>query len=194
MVRGYDGKFGRELILRATGMEIMPETVYKAMILRAGIGQIPAHLDWGLQVKQQGRQSSMRIIRHVLSTVLSGFVFRPFMFFVVPGLLLLAFSLWVNVWMIVHFVDALQIVPPDAGTDKISWAIASAYQDYPHTFIVGLLSLMVAVQLISLGILALQSKSYFEEIFYLGSAIGRRAFPDGAAEQVAKRSVTAIPE
>ena len=53
---------------------------------------------------------------------------------------------------------------------------------------------MVAVQLISLGILALQSKSYFEEIFYLGSAIGRRAFPDGAAEQVAKRSVTAIPE
>ena len=178
MVRGYDGKFGRDLILRATGMEIMPETVYKAMILRAGIGQIPAHLDWGLQVKQQGRQSSMRIIRHMLSTVLSGFVFRPFMFFIVPGLLLLGFSAWVNVWMVIHFFDALQVVPPDAGTDNISWAIAKAYQDYPHTFIVGLLSLMVAVQLISLGILALQSKSYFEEVFYLGSAIERRAMSD----------------
>ncbi len=174
MVRGYDGRFGRELILRATGMEIMPETVYKSMILRAGITQIPAHLDWGLQVKQQGRQSSMRIIRHMLSTVLSGFVFRPFMFFVVPGLLLLAFSAWVNIWMVIHFFEALQMVPADAGTDKISWAIASAYRDYPHTFIVGLLSLMVAIQLISLGILALQSKSYFEEVFYLGSALARR--------------------
>jgi hypothetical protein len=28
---------------------------------------------------------------------------------------------------------------------------------------------MLAIQLISLGILALQSKSYFEEIFHLGS-------------------------
>ena len=41
MVRGYDGEYGRNLILRATGMEIMPETVYKSMILRAGIHQIP---------------------------------------------------------------------------------------------------------------------------------------------------------
>jgi glycosyltransferase involved in cell wall biosynthesis len=173
MVRGYDGRFGRELILRATGMEVMPETVYKAMILRAGIHQIPAHLDWGLQVKQQGRQSSMRIIRHMMSTVLSGFVFRPFMFFVLPGLLLLAFSAWVNAWMVIHFFEALAIVPPDAATDSISWAIARAYQDYPHTFIVGLLTLMVSVQLISLGILALQSKSYFEEILYLGFAMNR---------------------
>jgi glycosyltransferase involved in cell wall biosynthesis len=174
MVRGYDGEYGRNLILRGTGMEIMPETVYKSMILRAGIHQIPAHLDWGLQVKQQGRQSSMRIIRHMLSTVLSGFVFRPFMFFIVPGLLLFGFSLWVNIWMLIHFFEALQMVPADAATDNISWAIAKAYQDYPHTFIVGLLTLMLAVQLISLGILALQSKSYFEEVFYLGSAIERR--------------------
>lgn len=177
MVRAYDGEFGRSMILRATGMEIMPETIYKSMILRAGIEQIPADLDWGLQVKQAGRSSSMRILRHVLSTILSGFVFRPFMFFIVPGLVLFAFSAWVNVWMIIHFFDALQVVPPDAA-DSISWAVARAYQDYPHTFIVGLLSLMVAVQLISLGILALQSKSYFEEVFYLGSAIEKRAQAD----------------
>lgn len=174
MVRGYDGEFARSLVLRATGMEVMPETIYKSMILRAGIEQIPAHLDWGLQVKQQGRQSSMRIMRHMLSTVLSGFVFRPFMFFILPGLLLFAFSAWVNIWMIIHFFEALHVVPPDAGTDNISWAIAKAYQDYPHTFIVGLLTLMVAVQLISLGILALQSKSYFEELLYLGTMIEKK--------------------
>lgn len=181
MVRGYDGEFGRDLVLRGTGMEIMPETIYKSMIMRAGIEQIPAHLDWSLQAKQAGRKSSMQILRHMLSTVLSGFVFRPFMFFIVPGLLLLTFSLWVNTWMVIHFFDALQVVPPDAGTDNISWAIAAAYRDYPHTFIVGLLSLMVSIQLISLGILALQSKSYFEEVYYLGSIIEQRSARDRAA-------------
>ncbi len=53
------------------GMDVMPETVYKAMILRAKIDQIPAHLDWGLQ-QQVGteRKSSMRILRHILATIL----------------------------------------------------------------------------------------------------------------------------
>ena len=173
MVRGYDGTYARNLVTRSTGMDIMPETIYKTMILRARIEQIPAHLDWGLQVKQQGRQSSMRILRHMLSTLLSGFIFRPFMFFILPGLVLLAFSLWVNAWMLIHFFDAMQMVPPDAGTDAVSWAVASAYRDYPHTFIVGLLSLMLSVQLISLGILALQSKSYFEEVYFLGASARR---------------------
>ena len=173
MVRGYDGPFCRSLIRRATGMEIMPEEIYKSMIVRAGIGQIPAHLDWGLQNKQVRRTSSMRILRHMFSTLLSGFLFRPFMFFILPGLLLLAFAGWVNVWMVIHFFEALGNAPPDVS-DTVSWAIATAYRDYPHTFIVGLLSLMLAVQLVSLGILALQSKSYFEEIFYLGSVIGKR--------------------
>ncbi len=173
MVRGYDGRFARNLITRSTGMDIMPETIYKTMILRGGIEQIPADLDWSLQLKQAGRTSSMRILRHMLSTILSGFVFRPFMFFILPGLLLLAFSGWVNMWMIIHFFDALQAVPPDIDTDSISWAVARAYEDYPHTFIVGLLSLMLSVQLISLGILALQSKSYFEEIYFLGASRNR---------------------
>lgn len=182
MVRGYDGEFGRSLVTRSTGMDIMPETIYKTMILRAGISQIPAHLDWGLQVKEAGRQSSMRILRHVFSTILSGFIFRPFMFFIMPGLLLLGFALWVNAWMLVHFFQALAAVPPDAGTDSISWAVATAYQDYPHTFIVGLLSLMLSIQLISLGILALQSKSYFEEVYFLGAARHRKDLTDDTVD------------
>jgi hypothetical protein len=36
------------------------------------------------------------------------------------------------------------------------------------------MTLMLSIQLFSLGILAVQSKSYFEEIFYLASAIFRQ--------------------
>jgi glycosyltransferase involved in cell wall biosynthesis len=175
MVRAYDGRFIRELDLRSTGMDVMPETVYKAMILRAKIVQIPAHLDWGLQQKAGGeRKSSMRILRHIIGTILSGFIFRPFMFFVLPGLLLLVLSVYVNIWMLVHIAGAYGVLDSGPGiVTRLSMAVANAYQDYPHTFIVGLLSLMVAIQLISLGIISLQSKTYFEEIFHLGSSLKR---------------------
>lgn len=174
MVRGYRGEFARSMVLRSTGMEVMPETVYKSMILRGQIQQIPAHLDWGAQAKNGPRKSSMRIVKQILGTFLSGFIFRPFMFFVLPGLVLFAFSAWVNIWMVIHFLDALAQAPEGPLMGMFSWAVAQAYQLYPHTFIVGLLSMMMAIQLISLGVLALQSKSYFEEIFYLGTEIGKK--------------------
>jgi hypothetical protein len=113
----------------------------------------------------------------MIGTLLSGFIFRPCMFFILPGLLLMAFALWTNVWMFVHFFDAWQAIGPIEG-DRVSAAIARAYREFPHTFIVGLLSLMLAVQLIGLGILALQAKNYFEEVFHLGSGAGRRRPPE----------------
>lgn len=172
MVRVYDGAFARSLVLRSVGMEVMPESIYKPMILRGRIDQVPAHLDWSRQMAAPKRRSSMRILRHIFATILQGFIFRPFMFFILPGLVLLAFSLWTNFWMVVHFLDALASLGPVEG-DRISAAVAVAYQQYPHTFIVGLLSLMLAIQLISLGVLAMQSKSYYEEVFYLGTSIKR---------------------
>lgn len=177
MVRAYEGDFIRGLVLRATGMEVMPETVYKTMIMRGRIAQVPAHLDWSRQVAVGARRkSSMRILRHMLGTLLSGFIFRPFMFFILPGLVLLAFSLWTNFWMFVHFFNAYVSLGPVEG-DRISAAVAEAYRNFPHTFIVGLLSLMLSIQLIGLGILAMQAKNYFEEVFHLGSRLAGRGDP-----------------
>lgn len=174
MVRAYDGDFIRGLMLRATGMEVMPEVVYKTMVMRGRIAQIPAHLDWGRQVAVGvRRKSSMRIGRQMLGTLVSGFIFRPFMFFIVPGLVLLTFSLWTNIWMLIHFFDAYSALGPIEG-GRVSAAVALAYRDYPHTFIVGLLTLMLSIQLIGLGILAVQAKNYFEEAFHLGSHAARR--------------------
>jgi glycosyltransferase involved in cell wall biosynthesis len=173
LVRAYDGPFIRSLNLRAMGMDVMPETIYKSMVLRATIDQIPATLDWELQVGPGARKSSMRILRQVFRTLLSGFVFRPFVFFVLPGLLLLVFSLYVNVWLVIHFLEAFFALSPDV-TGRLSVAVANAYRDFPHTFIVGLFSLTLSIQLISLGLVALQSKTYFEEMFHLASTIKRR--------------------
>jgi glycosyltransferase involved in cell wall biosynthesis len=184
MVRAYDGKFLRSLNLRSSGMEINPEVIYKAKLLHARVEEIPAHLDWGQQ-KVEGfkRRSSMRVLRHTMAILLSGFLFRPVMFFIIPGLALLLFAFYVNTWMVIHFVEQYQNFPQYSWFfTRASVAVGAAYNQFPHTFIVGLLTLMLAIQLISLGILALQSKSYFEEIFHLGASIYRFAREKGELE------------
>lgn len=177
MVRVYDGPYIRAMSLRAIGMEINPEILYKSMLLRARIEEMPAHLDWSAQnAHGPSRQSSMRVLRHVLSTVLSGFIFRPFMFFILPGMGLLAFAFYTNVWMFLHFFEQYlspALAQDPAGLPRMTAALAAAYALYPHTFVVGLLALMLAVQLISLGVLSLQSKKYFEDMFFVASGIHR---------------------
>lgn len=170
MVRLYDGPFIRSMNLRALGMDVMPETLYKGMILRARIEEIPGRLDWGPQQRYgKARSSSMRVLSHVFATIMSGFIFRPFLFFTLPGLVLAVFSAFVNFWMFVHFFEAYQELGGAAADVTMSQAVGVAYQRYPHTFVIGLLSAMLAAQLIGLGILALQNKHYFEELFHLAS-------------------------
>jgi glycosyltransferase involved in cell wall biosynthesis len=171
MVRVYDGRFLRTLTLRSMGMEINPEIIYKAKLLQARIEEIPAHLNW--QSPADGaprRRSSMRVLRHTLAIIMSGFIFRPFILFTLPGLFLLMFSAYVNSWMVIHFFDQYKNLPQYTWfLDRASNAVGAAYQQFPHTFVVGLLSLILAVQLIGLGIVSYQSKHYFEEVFYLGT-------------------------
>lgn len=177
MVRAYDGPFIRAMNLRALGMDVMPEVVYKSMILRAAIDEVPARLDWGPQLQYQNRRSSMRLVRHVFSTVLSGFLFRPFLFFIFPGILLAFFSLYVIFWMGFHVFESYEFLQAAGELAVPSTALAHAYKTYPHTYIVGLLSTMLSVQLIGLGIVSLQNKRYYEELFHLGSSILRRDIP-----------------
>jgi glycosyltransferase involved in cell wall biosynthesis len=175
MVRVYDGRFLRSLNLRAQGMEIMPEIIYKAKLLGARIEEIPAHLDWSeLRSRVTSRRSSMRLWRHTVSIILSGFLFRPVMFFILPGLAMLLFAVYVNGWTVAHFVShfhALTQYP--AFFARASAAVSAAYAESPHTFIIGISALMLGIQLVGLGILALQNKNYFEEIFHLASTIYR---------------------
>ena len=175
MVRVYDGPFLRALSLRSMGMEIMPEILYKAKLLGARIEEVPAHLDWGAaQSKHAARRSSMRIARHTAAIILSGFLFRPVIYFIVPGLALLAFAAYVNAWTLIHFGQEYVRLAQYADIfQRSSAAVSAAYAVSPHTFMIGLLALMLAIQLISLGILSLQNKSHFEELFHLGSAIYR---------------------
>lgn len=173
MVRAYDRRFLESLDLRSNGMDINIEILFKAMILNAPIAELPSHMDWSLQREEGlGRQSKMKIFQHTLAVLFSGFLFRPVLFFVLPGLVFLLMSIYTNFWMFVRVVEEYRRMDAaGGGIHQFDAAVAAAFSAAPHTFIVGGLTLVIAIQLIGLGILALQSTRYFEEMFHLGSSI-----------------------
>ena len=174
MVRAYDQKFLSGLTLKAMDVDIHSEIIYKAMILRARIVEIPAHLDWNFAIgKDECRKSSMRILKSILMNLTSGFALRPFMFFMVPGFALLLISMYPLAWAAVHILSNYNkiIAASDSIKFPVSEAIAAALSQSPQSFIVGSIGLIVAIQLICLGFLSFQNKRNFEELFYLNSKI-----------------------
>jgi len=170
MVRAYDGPFIRSIDLRSMGLDLMPEMLYKAMILRAKIVEIPGRLDWGPQLEYgAARTSSMRILRHISSTVLSGFAFRPMYFFILPGLFLSLFSVYTVFWMFAHYFAALRELHSLPGGSGHVSALIMAYSEYQHTYVIGMLSIMLSILLLGLGVLSAQSKRNFEELYHLSA-------------------------
>ncbi len=174
MVRVYDAEFVKSLNFRATGMDFNPEVIHKASLLKARVAEIPAYLRWHpqkAQPKAKRRKSSMKILRHTWAIVFYGFLFRPVMFFLIPSLLFFLLSCYANGWALIHCLRSYQHLAQTTQIPDPSDAVAIAFQQAPHTFFIGGIALVLSIQLFSLGILAVQSKSYFEEIFYLGNSI-----------------------
>ena len=139
------------------------------MILRARILEIPAHLDWTEQNKYKGkRSSSIRMLRGVFSGVMSSFIFRPYIFFMAIGTFLMILSMYELVWLL---FDTLKYI--SHSTDVIptfSESLSFQFRKNPQTFVVGGITFIAAIQILSLGFLSLQSKRYFEELFHLGTS------------------------
>jgi glycosyltransferase involved in cell wall biosynthesis len=174
MVRTYDGPFIRSLDLKSMGPEINTEILYKTQIMRGRVVEIPAHLDWSDQEERmRTRRVSLRVSTTSRLLMFSSFLFRPIMFFLVPGLILGIIALWTLGGV---FLMVLEQFPATSGSldNRITDAFARAYDIRPHSFIVGGIAAVIAVQLISLGVLAHQSKRYFEENYHLGIVLNRR--------------------
>jgi glycosyltransferase involved in cell wall biosynthesis len=174
MVRAYRSSFIRSVNLKTKDYEVNPEILYKAMILRARIIEIPAKLDWTEQNKFKGqRSSSIRIIRGFFSGIMSGFIFRPYIFFLGIGAILMILSLYELVWLLYDTLIGLkEIWAQSLAVDyPFSYSLTLQFKKNPQTFIVGGITFLAAIQFLGLGFLSLQSKRYFEEIFHLGTGL-----------------------
>lgn len=173
MVRGYRTEFLHKLNLKARDYEICPEILYKSMILRGRIVEIPAHLDWTEQNQLAGKRTSgMRVLKTFFSGLMAGFIFRPYIFFLIGGGILLVLALYLIGYIFYFVFNAMPdvVIGPQTIDDRFSLAIKLIYQQRPHLFFVGGITMLAALQVLSLGFLSLQSKRYFEELFHLSSS------------------------
>jgi glycosyltransferase involved in cell wall biosynthesis len=175
MVRAYDGRFLSTLNLRSMGTDINTEILYKAELLGARIVEIPAHLDWTFGASGGRRRTTPRTLaRSTGAYLFSGFMFRPVLFFLVPGLAVLAAAVytlgWVGLRVVSHYVEQTG----GSATARFTNAIQLSYEAAPYGFIVGGIALMLAFQLISLGTLALQNERYFKELFHFNTTLYRQ--------------------
>lgn len=170
MVRAYRSSFIRTLNLKTKDYEVNPEILYKGMILRARIVEIPAHLDWTEQNKYKDkRTSSMRVIRGFFSGIMSSFIFRPYVFFLAIGTFLMLLSLYELIWLL---FDTLSDMSHYAQIEQsFSTSLSTQFRKNPQSFVVGGITFLAAIQFLGLGFLSLQSKRYFEEIFHLGTSL-----------------------
>jgi len=174
MVRAYRTSFIRSVNLKTRDYEINPEIMYKAMILRARIVEIPAHLDWTAQNNYVGkRTSSIRVLRGFFSGLMSAFIFRPYIFFMGVGAILLCLSLYQLVWLLVDTLSSMHAIMVQGVTSgsPFSDSLSLQFKKNPQSFLVGGITFIAAIQFLSLGFLSLQSKRYFEEMFHLGTSL-----------------------
>jgi glycosyltransferase involved in cell wall biosynthesis len=177
MVRAYKADFVKSLNLKAMDYEINPEIIYKAMVLRARIVEIPAHLDWTFQnsIGKQ-RTSGIRVFRGVFSGLMAGFIFRPYIFFLTFGFLLLLVSLYINGWIAINIYNIYPSITVHSGyfDDRFSQAVAEVFNNRPHSFLLGGFFLIISLQFLSMGFISLQNKRYFEENFHINTSIFRK--------------------
>jgi len=173
MVRAYKREFIQSLNLKTKDYEVNPEILYKAMILRARVVEIPANLDWTEQNKYAGkRTSSIRVIRGFFSGIMSAFIFRPYIFFLALGTLLMILSMYELIWLL---YDTLANLSHTNNPEKsFSLSLALQFKKNPQSFMVGGITFIAAIQVLSLGFLSLQSKRYFEELFHLGTSLKKQ--------------------
>jgi glycosyltransferase involved in cell wall biosynthesis len=179
MVRAYDGRFLSTLNLRSMGTEINTEILYKAALLGAKVVEIPAHLDWTFsETMGKRRRSPISLKSSANGYLFSGFMFRPVIFFIAPGLIVLAAALYTLGWIVYHVINNFLHLSTGALDAKITIAIKMAYDAAPYSFIVGGIALMIAFQLLSLGTIALQNERYFNELFHFDTTLFRELKQD----------------
>lgn len=174
MARAYRKEFLDTLNLKTNNYSINPEIIHKAKILRGRILEIPAHLDWTYQVEHgKNRTSSIRIYKGILNGLMSSFIFRPYGFFMMIGMILLILSLYMIAWIFYHvytIYPEIQVAN-EYFDDRFTEAVAQVYNKRPHAFLIGGFTFVAAIQFLGLGFISLQKKRYFDELFHLNTSI-----------------------
>jgi glycosyltransferase involved in cell wall biosynthesis len=140
MVRAYEGPWARALPIKAEDVDVNVEILYKAMLLRAPIVEVPATLDWSRLAHRSSRSTIVASERdrwNIYKSLVAGFIFRPFLFPAITGLV-------------------------TAGLGLVLFIVCSTGSKLD---LLGLVGIVVGSMLVWQSLSLLQAKRYFEEQF-----------------------------
>jgi glycosyltransferase involved in cell wall biosynthesis len=171
LVRAYDGPFMRTLNLKAVDVDVNTEIIYKAQVLRARIVEIPAVLDWtAMPDRRQIKGINWRLYIVTLKQLILGFLFKPFLFFFLPGMVFLVLALAATTHV------ALTAIDLHGGNDSFTWseALRQACDEELVSATVAGVSFTLGMALVALTAVVIQAKRYFDELFHLGTMLRRQ--------------------
>lgn len=145
MVRAYRGSFIRGLTLKAMDDGINVEAIYKTQVLRGRIGELPATLDWGGLEARAGR-SRMRDLRtrvKTYNTLVHGLMFRPYLAFALGTATLIGLGGLLG--LVAMVLPGMQLGLTVLGVTLLGTGVLVGFA----------------------GVLSVQAKRYFEELYFL---------------------------
>lgn len=176
VVRAYRREVWEHLYLTADGMELQLEILMKASMLGFRVGEIPAALVWSEgKAKDAGlrRISKMKILRTIRLYLKMGWLFRPAYIVIFLSLLLLLPGLYMGAWAMWRAgVNAHRYLL--SGLDfnwAVSYGLQEAFSKTPYSFIISGILIIMGLQMIVFGLLIVQSKFYFDELYRLGQTL-----------------------
>lgn len=176
-VRLYTREVIETLDLTSDGPEINLEIVLKAQTLGFKIAEVPAELVW--ETRESGlhgshRMSKMPIGRSIWKYLFIGFLLKPGIIFVYPGVLLMMVGLYMGINLLVRFHEFFsQNLHTLSFLENISMSLRSTFEAFTYTFFVSGFLILFGFQLLSLGFISHQTKRYFEELYHIAAELKR---------------------
>lgn len=166
IVRAYKADVIKSMDLISDDKDLHPEILFKAITLGLKIEEIPATLRWSDQKLQESSNAPRRTSKFKLkkTTVTHLFILfwsRPFVLFLIPGMLMLLLGGIETAVLTYHFVKLV------VAGNNLAIASRQMISDFTPTFILTGVLVIIGFQFFSIGFLAMLVQRNFGELYHL---------------------------
>jgi len=162
----------KSLDLISDDKDVTPEMLYKATKLGLRIEEIPATLRWSNikldKAKKKKRESKFRLKKTTITHLFILFWSRPFVLFLIPGITLFILGLFETGLILYRFIAFINTHRMNLSFNQsMILAARDVISKFTPSLILTGALLVLGIQFISLGFLAIQAQRNFNELYHL---------------------------
>jgi glycosyltransferase involved in cell wall biosynthesis len=172
IVMAYKADVIKSMDLTSDDKDLTPEILYKAITLGLRIEEVPATLKWSdrklNREKVRKRKSKFKLKRNVITHFFILLWSRPFMLFLTFGLVMFIVGFFELGLLVYRFIVDMNTRILDQSFNQ-SLILSARYiiSKYTPSLILTGVMLILGIQFISLGFIAIQAQRNFKELYHL---------------------------